>query len=103
MEYTLAIFAQDQSELLSPGCKRSNLLRTLAVGRDGRSVWDLPGVVLQEKIESVHKRAARFVTGSYTYETTSRDLLLMQHLEGVFFCESPRCETSSYKYYLIMI
>ena len=30
-----------------------------------------PGVVLQEELESVQKRAARFVTGNYNYETTS--------------------------------
>ena len=29
----------------------------------GSSVWDPPGVVLQEEYESVQKRAARFVTG----------------------------------------
>ena len=28
-----------------------------------------PGVVLQEELESVQKRAARFVTGNYNYET----------------------------------
>ena len=43
----------------------------------GSSVWDPPppplppGVVLQEELESVQKRAARFVTGSYSYETGS--------------------------------
>ena len=35
----------------------------------GSSVWDPPGVVLQEELESVQKRAARFVTGNYNYET----------------------------------
>ena len=30
-----------------------------------------PGVVLQEKLESMKKRAARFVTGNYKYETWS--------------------------------
>ena len=34
----------------------------------GSSVWDPPGVVLQEELESVQKRAARFVTGNYNYE-----------------------------------
>ena len=28
-----------------------------------------PGLVLQEELESVQKRAARFVTGNYKYET----------------------------------
>ena len=35
----------------------------------GSSVWDPPGVFLQEELESVQKRTARFVTGNYTYET----------------------------------
>ena len=30
-----------------------------------------PGVVLQEELESVQKRAARFVTSNYNYETGS--------------------------------
>ena len=37
----------------------------------GSSIWDPPGVVLQEELESVQKRAARFVTGNYSYETGS--------------------------------
>ena len=35
----------------------------------GSSVWEPPGVVLREELESVQKRAARFVTGNYKYET----------------------------------
>ena len=35
------------------------------------SVWDPPGVILQEELESVQMRAARFVTGNYNYETGS--------------------------------
>ena len=31
----------------------------------GSSVWDPAGVVLQEELKSVQKRAARFVTGNY--------------------------------------
>ena len=31
----------------------------------GSSVWDPPGVVLQEELESVQMRAARFVTDNY--------------------------------------
>ena len=34
----------------------------------GSSVWDPPGVILQEELESVEKRAARFVTGNYNHE-----------------------------------
>ena len=37
----------------------------------GSLVWDPPGVVLQEELESVQKRAARFVTGNNSYETGS--------------------------------
>ena len=37
----------------------------------GRSVWDPPDVLLQEELESMQKRAARFVTGNYNYETGS--------------------------------
>ena len=41
----------------------------------GSSVWDPapppPPGVLQEELESVQKRAARFVTGNYNYETGS--------------------------------
>ena len=44
----------------------------------GSSVWDLPGVVLQEELESVQKRAARFVTSNYSYETGSMTGILGQ-------------------------
>ena len=37
----------------------------------GSSVWDPPGVVLQQELERMQKRAARFVTGNYKYETVS--------------------------------
>ena len=42
---------------------------------DGSSDWDPPGAVLQEELESVQTRAARFVTGNYNYETGSMDNL----------------------------
>ena len=44
------------------------------------SVWNPPppGVVLQEELESVQKRAARFVTGNYNYETGSTTGILGQ-------------------------
>ena len=45
---------------------------------DGSSVWDPPGVVLQEELESVQKRAARFVTDNYNYETGSMTGILGQ-------------------------
>ena len=44
----------------------------------GSSVWDPPGVVLQEELESVQKRAARCVTGNYNYETGSMTGILGQ-------------------------
>ena len=44
----------------------------------GSSVWDPPGVVLQKELESVQKRAARFVTGNYNYETGSMTGILVQ-------------------------
>ena len=45
----------------------------------GSSVWTPPpGVVLQEELESVQKRAARFVTGNYNYETGSMTGILGQ-------------------------
>ena len=44
----------------------------------GNSVWDPPGVVLQEELESVQKRDARFVTGNYNYETGSMTDILGQ-------------------------
>ena len=43
----------------------------------GNSVWDPPGVVLQEELESVQKHAARFVTGN-NYETGSMTGILGQ-------------------------
>ena len=36
----------------------------------GSSVWD-PSSILQEELEKVQKRAAKFVTGNYIYETGS--------------------------------
>ena len=44
----------------------------------GSSVWDPAGVVLQEELERVQKRAARFVTGNYNYETGSMTGILGQ-------------------------
>ena len=44
----------------------------------GSSVWEPPGVVLQEELESVQKRAARFVTCNYNYETGSMTGILGQ-------------------------
>ena len=37
----------------------------------GSSVWDPSSILLQEELEKVQKRAARFVTSNYIYETGS--------------------------------
>ena len=44
----------------------------------GSSVWDPSGILLQEELENVQKRAARFVTGNYIYETESMTGILEQ-------------------------
>ena len=44
----------------------------------GSSVWDPSGILLQEELEKVQKRAARFVTGNYIYETRSMTGILEQ-------------------------
>ena len=51
-------------------------------------VWQFglgpPGVVLQEELESVQKRAARFVTGNHEYETGSMTgILVLLKLESL--------------------
>ena len=37
----------------------------------GSSVWDPQSILLKDELEKVQRRAARFVTGNYTYETGS--------------------------------
>ena len=44
----------------------------------GSSVWDPSSTLLQEELEKVQKRAARFVTGNYIYETWSMTGILEQ-------------------------
>ena len=44
----------------------------------GSSVWDPSSIFLQEELEKVQKRAARFVTGNYIYETGSMTGILEQ-------------------------
>ena len=44
----------------------------------GSSLWDPQCAGLQEELESVQKRAARFVTGNYSYETGSMTGILGQ-------------------------
>ena len=47
----------------------------------GSSVWDSPGVVLQEELESVQKRAARFVTGNYKNNETGSMIGILGQLK----------------------
>ena len=35
----------------------------------GGSIWDPQSIILRDELEKVQKRATRFVTGNYTYET----------------------------------
>ena len=44
----------------------------------GGSVWDSQSILLQDELEQVQKRAARFVTGNYIYETGSMTGVLEQ-------------------------
>ena len=39
-------------------------------------VWSPHGTVVQEELENVHNRAARFVTGNYNFETGSMNSIL---------------------------
>ena len=50
----------------------------------GSSVWDPFDTLLQEELEKVQKRAARFVIINYTYETgrDSRIIMLYKDLKG---------------------
>ena len=41
-------------------------------------VWDPHGIILQEELEKVQNRAARFVTGNYNFETGSMTSSLEQ-------------------------
>ena len=64
---------------MPPGGKRGSLQR---IGAPSPGLWQFglgpPGVVLQEELESVQKRAARFVTSNYNYETGSMTGILGQ-------------------------
>ena len=41
-------------------------------------VWDQYGIVVQEELEKVQNRAARFVTGNYNFEAGSMISILKQ-------------------------
>ena len=45
----------------------------------GSSVWVPQSILLQDELEKVQNKAARFVTGNYTYETGSMTGILEQH------------------------
>ena len=62
----------------------------------GSSVWEPPGVVLQEELESVQKCAAIFVTGNYNYETGSMTGILGQKSASMTF-QTPIANTDGYK------
>ena len=44
-----------------------------------------PGIVLQDELESMQKRTARFVTGNYKYETGSMTGILTESYQKDFF------------------
>ena len=48
----------------------------------GSCVWDPQGVVLQQEIEKVQNRAARFVTSNYCFETGSMTGILEKLKNG---------------------
>ena len=50
----------------------------LPVLEHGSSVWDPSSILLQEELEKVQKRAARFVTGNYIYASGSMTSILEQ-------------------------
>ena len=52
------------------------LVRTIL--EHGSLVWDPQSILLQDEPESAQKRAARFVTGNYFYETGSMTGILKQ-------------------------
>ena len=44
----------------------------------GSSVWDPQSILLYDELEKVQKRAARFITGNYVYETGNMTGILKQ-------------------------
>ena len=44
----------------------------------GSSAWNPQSILIQDELERVQKRAARFVAGNYTYETVSMTGILEQ-------------------------
>ena len=57
---------------MSSGCKRDSIRGLVSPAFDyGSCVWDPQGVVLQQEIEKVQNKAARFVTSKCCFETGS--------------------------------
>ena len=92
MEYTSAIFALK----LIFGFLRRNLYACQQEVKEAAykglvrpvleysgSVWEPPGVGLQNELEKVQNRVARFVTGNYNFETGSKTDIL-EHLKWEF-------------------
>ena len=81
MEHTSAIFAQrltgplaslDETWRHVHEMLKSRLTKDWYVLEYSISVWDPQSILLQDELEKVQKRAARFVTGNYVdYETGS--------------------------------
>ena len=80
LRLTWSLDSLGETYIFAPGSKREAAFKGLVcpIMDYGSSVWEPPGVVLQEELESVLKRAARFVTGSYSYETGSMTGILGQ-------------------------
>ena len=57
---------------------KSRHIKVRQVLEYGSSVWDPLSILLQEELEKVQKRAARFVTGNDIYETGSMTGILEQ-------------------------
>ena len=68
---TLSAYPQDVKESAYKGL-------VCPVLEYGSSAWDPSSILLHEELENVQKRAARFVTGNYIYETGSMTGILEQ-------------------------
>ena len=67
----LSAYPQDVKESAYKGLERPVL-------EYGSSAWGPSGLLLQEELEKVQKRAPRFVTGNYVYQTRSVTGILEQ-------------------------
>ena len=64
-------FPETKSLSMSSGCNRGSIYGTCPILEYDSCVWDPHGVVLQQNIEQVQNRAARFVTSNNCFETGS--------------------------------